>query len=794
MSQWKWAPSGAVIAMACLMAAPAMAQSEPAAEPAEVDVLIVTAQKREENLQDVPIVVTVVSGQQLEDAGVRDVKDLQILTPGLNVTSSTSEAQTSIRIRGVGTIGDNPGLESSVGTSVDGVHRARSGVAFGDLGELERVEVLKGPQGTLFGKNTSAGVINVITKEPEFEFGFNGELTVGDYGTRGIAASINGPIAGDKVAGRLYAAKRQRDGFYSVRTGAGPRTLKEDQDQDFWTVRGQLLFLPNDDLSLKAMIDYTERDEHCCVNVTTSVGATGAIIDALAADEGTLRPARPWRRVAYANREMVQQITDKGLSLQADWDITPDIALTSITAYRDWKAVQGSDIDYSSADIWYRPADGRTYSQIKVFSQELRLAGTTGPVDWLGGLYYSDEQLDTSAFTAFGTAYETYFGLLLSGGANPATVSLLTGRPFGTNFVAGEGPYDRHDHNSTGWAVFTNNTWHVTDSFDVTFGLRYTLDEKDVVSHYTNTVPAAACSAALVNPIPAAARSAICAPHTDPAFNDVTTRQSSSEERLGGTLKVTYRFNDNVMTYGSYASSHKSGGFNLDRSRITLGVIDPDTSFPAETVDAYEIGVKSNFFGNSLILNGAIFHQTFEDFQLNTYTGVSWLVASIPEVTSKGADVDLIWRTPLDGLNLTAGVTYAETQFGDFVPPAGISPRLPDARLSYAPLWSSSWSANWEGTVLGGLLLRASLSGKYTSAYNTGSNLDPRKIQDSMTLWNGRIGIGSEDDRWMLEAWAQNLTGKNYYQVVVDQPLQSGTYAAFLGAPMTAGVTLRIKF
>lgn len=790
MQEFKWTASFAVIAAACAMAAPAAAQDT---GPAEVETIIVTAQKREQNLQDVPIVVTVVSGQQLQDAGVRDVKDLQVLTPGLNVTSSTSEAQTSIRIRGVGTIGDNPGLESSVGTVIDGVYRARSGVAFGDLGELERVEVLKGPQGTLFGKNTSAGVINVITKAPEFDFEGTGELTLGNYGAVGVAGSVTGPIAGDQLAGRLYVAKRERDGFYNVRTGAGPRTLTDDADQNFYTIRGQLLFVPNDTLRLKFMADYTQRDEHCCVNVTTSVGATGALVDALAADEGTLRPADPWRRTAYSNRDTVQDITDRGVSLQADWDITPDVTLTSISAWRKWRAVQGTDIDYSSADIWYRPADGATFSEIESLSQEARLAGSTERLDWMVGGFYSDEKLRTSAFTALGAAYEPYFGLLLSAGANPAAVSLLTGLPFGTNFPAGEGAFDRHSHDSTGWALFTNNTYKVTDAFEVTFGLRYTSDEKEVYSRYRNTVPAAACAAALVRPIPAAARAAICAPHTDPAFDNVDTRQNGSEDRLGGTLKLSYRLNETVMGYLSYASSHKSGGFNLDRSRIAAGVIDPDTSFPAETVEAYEIGVKSNLLDNTVILNAAYFDQTFEDFQLNTYTGVSWLVESIPEVTSRGVDLDLLWRTPMDGLDLNVGVTYAETQFGSDIP-VTLSQRLSDARLAYAPLWSVSWGGSYEGAIGGGLILRASLSGKFTSEYNTGSNLDPRKIQDSMTIWNGRIGISTEDERWAIEAWAQNLTDVEYYQVVVDQPLQSGTYAAFLGNPRTAGVTLRAKF
>ncbi len=791
MKQALTTASWAVIAAACA-AAPAVAQ-----ESGTVAELVVTAQKREQNLQDVPIVVTTLPQRQLQDAGVRDIKDLQVLAPGLSVTSSTSEAQTSARIRGVGTIGDNPGLESSVGTVVDGVYRARSGVAFGDLGELERVEILKGPQGTLFGKNTSAGVINVLTKAPSFDFEAAGELTVGDHGALGVAGSVTGPIVADKLAGRLYAAKRERDGFADVHVGAGPRTRTDDTDQNYYTVRGQLLFTPTDSLSIKLLADYSDRDEHCCVNFVTVAGPTAALIDALAADEGVQRPPNPGARIANANRDMGSKITDQGVSAQLDWDISDGMALTSITAFRDWRAENGSDIDFSSADIWYRPADGSSFNEIKAFSQEVRLAGSTETVNWLIGAFYSDEDLKAAAATTFGTAYEPYFGLLLSaatGSPNPAFISQLTGLPFGTNFPAGAGPRDSYDHNSKGWALFTNNSWKVTEALELTLGLRYSDDEKTVRSHYTNSAPANACAAALARPLPAAARGAICAPHSDPAFNNVVTNQEQSEGRWSGTLKASYRFNEGVMAYASYAEGFKSGGFNLDRARLAAGVINPDTSFPAETVVSYELGVKTNTADYGLVANAALFHQTYENFQLNTYTGISWLVASIPEVISRGVDVDLMWRPPVEGLSFSGGVTYAETQFGDFAPPAGISPRLPNARLSYAPLWSAAGTVNYERPVNETLEFRASLSAKYTSEYNTGSNLDPLKSQPPLTLINARLVLASQDERWSAELWAQNLTDEDYNQVVVDQPLQTGTFATFLAPPRTYGVTLRGRF
>jgi outer membrane receptor protein involved in Fe transport len=785
----KGAASRAVLAFVCAGAAPAMAQTE----APEVEAVIVTAQKREQNLQDVPIVVNVVSGQQLQDAGVRDVKDLQVLTPGLSVTSSSGGAQTSIRIRGIGTIGDNAGLESSVGTVVDGVYRARSGVAFGDLGELERIEVLKGPQGTVFGKNTSAGVINVITKAPEFQFGGEGELLVGNHDQRAIAAGVTGPLS-ETVAARLYVAKRDRDGFYNVRNGAGPNSRKDNDDQDVFTIRGQALWEASEALTLRFMADYTERDEHCCLAVSTLLGPTTRLIDAVAADEGIAQPADPSQRLAYANRESAQKLKDKGVSLQADWELGDDLTLTSITAWRDWSNVQGNDIDFSSADLWSRPFDGQTFQKFEVFSQETRLAGRTGPLDWMVGAYYSDEQLDAKNFTPYGTAYETYFGLLLSGGTNPNAVSALTGLPAGTNFPAGQGPLDTYDHSNRGWALFTNNTWRITEDLEFTFGLRYSDDTKKVFSQYRNTVPGAACAAAIVRPIPAAARSALCAPGSDPAFNNVDTRQKLNEDRWGGTAKLSYRWSRELMTYVSFASSHKSGGFNLDRARLAPGVINTDTSFPAETVESWEIGAKSNLFENRLTLNAALFDQTFEDFQLNTFTGISFVVASVPKVTSKGVDLDMVWRTPIPGLTATGGVTYAVTQYGTFVPTPGVGARLPGSRMSYAPLWSASWSGAYERDLGSDLRLRASLSGRYTSAYNTGSNLDPNKVQEELTIWNGRIGVGSADELWTVELFAQNLTDEDYYQVVVDQPLQSGTFSAFMGAPRTWGVTLRSRF
>jgi iron complex outermembrane receptor protein len=343
-------------------------------EAATLDKIVVTAQKREEALQDVPVVVTALSGQALNDAGVRDVKDLQTLVPGLTVTSTQSEALTTARIRGIGTVGDNAGLESSVGIVIDGVYRPRNGVGFGDLGELERIEVLKGPQGTLFGKNTSAGVINVVTKRPTYQQTAEAELTVGNYGALGVSGSYSQGI-GDIAAFRVFGAKRKRDGFMDVNTGSGPRVDGEDYDQNYHTARFQLLLEPTDTLDILFTLDGSDRDENCCTGATIVRGPTAAILDALTpvpGDTGVSTVADPFARRAWSNRSTAQYIGDKGGSLQIDWDTGwfGNATLTSVTAQREWDSVNGLDFDFSTADLLYRnPEKSDNYSKFDTFSQ-----------------------------------------------------------------------------------------------------------------------------------------------------------------------------------------------------------------------------------------------------------------------------------------------------------------------------------------------------------------------------------------------------------------------------------------
>jgi len=272
------------------------------------------------------------------------------------------------------------------------------------------------------------------------------------------------------------------------------------------------------------------------------------------------------------------------------------------------------------------------------------------------------------------------------------------------------------------------------------------------------------------------------------------------------------------MTYGSFARGYKGGGFNLDRVQSSNGLssgsangILPvlDTSFAGEFVDSYELGAKTTWLDGNLLLNATLFHQEYENFQLNSFLGTSFVVRSIPEVTSQGLDAELMWQPKsIRGLMLQSGLMYADTTYGDtipggdFVSPTGALYKLPGGQMSFAPKWSGSASITYEWDV-GSLLARFNIGAKYVSEYNTGSDLDPEKMQGAYTVANARFGIGAQDQRWMLEFWGSNITDEEYVQVGFDGPLQNvspapnnpfNTFNAFLGAPRMYGMTLRVRY
>jgi iron complex outermembrane recepter protein len=585
--------------------------------------IVITAQGRRQILQDVPLAVTAVGGEQLQNSGANDIRQLNQLAPSLLVSSTGTEANGSARIRGIGTVGDNPGLESSVAVFIDGVYRSRSGIGLNELGEVERIEVLRGPQGTLFGRNASAGLIHVITRRPEFdEFGGYAELTYGNYDQIRAAGAINVPL-GTTLAGRLDAVYSRRDGFYRVASPSGT-TESRVNDRDRIFVRGQLLFEPNDALSFRLIADYTNRDESCCGAVyldratTPTIGnlnnpANPILVGGVVNPEGNniinvLRDlgqplagfSNPYSRTIYVspNRSYRGETEDMGISLEANWDLGA-ATLTSITAYRDYESGQPGDIDYSAVDILYRSAPG-VVRHFQTFSQELRLHGTTlgGHLDWLVGAYFADEDLTLTDNLRFGNQYGRFATCrIVSGGAlaglySPGSPGCLAARPaaFGAASPAIYAGFDRLDaindrgstqdvysQNSRNYAFFTHNIFHITDQLDFTAGFRYTNERKRFAATFGNDNAAclaqqAALGPFLANPALAAVAGGLiglsCQGNSTSELNGVSISDRRSEDEWTGTGVLSFRPNNDLLLYASYSRGYKAGGFNLDRSAL----------------------------------------------------------------------------------------------------------------------------------------------------------------------------------------------------------------------------------
>lgn len=519
--------------------------------------IIVTAQGREQILQDVPISVNVVTAENLQNSGATDIRALNQLAPSLLVSSTGSESNGSARIRGIGTVGDNPGLESSVAVFIDGVYRSRTGIGLNELGEIERVEVLRGPQGTLFGRNASAGILNIVSKKPNLNrMEAYGEATYGNYDFLRIGGGLTGPIGESGLGYRLDGVYVQRDGFLKVDNPSGG-TEERLNDRDRYFVRGQLSYEPSSDLEIRLIGDYSKRNESCCgavyletretIDPTPGVpgdyayAPTNRIVNILRALGETFpnsidgNPYRqdPYNRVASVTpgRTYRNDTEDYGISGQIDWDAGIG-TLTSITAYRGYKAGGAGDVDYSRADILYRADDGNNFRKFETFSQELRLQGSAfdNKLDWLVGAYYANEDLQVADNTRFGTQYGAFAACRIVSGVNPALVSpteagcistapaaptvpvplravlrgqLVTLAGGGATGVARADAIlaglDRlstvndvgdiradYFQDSSNYAFFTHNIFNVTDRLSLTLGLRYTHESKKFSADFNN--------------------------------------------------------------------------------------------------------------------------------------------------------------------------------------------------------------------------------------------------------------------------------------------------------------------
>lgn len=588
------------------------------------NVIIVTAQGRQQALADVPVAISAINSETLINSGANDIRQLNQVAPSLLVSSTGSEANGSARIRGIGTVGDNPGLESSVPVFIDGVYRSRSGIGLNELGEIDRVEVQRGPQGTLGGRNSSAGLISIFSKKPEFTFGGTAEATVGNYDFMRLGGSITGPLT-ENLAARVDGIYVRREGFY---TDLVNNTEINDRDRIF--LRGQLLFEPTDALSIRLIADYTYRDEKCCAatyvdaSVTPSIGNLNNpsnpltplqqngnniinVLRDLGQDIGAFNQGFSRNVSVSPGRSFAGVTKDYGFSGQIDYDFGW-ATLTSITAYREYRSGQASDTDYGTVDILYRAESDEAYRQFHTFTQEIRLQGEAfdGKLDWLVGGFFANEKLTVRDNLRFGRQYGRFASCrVVSGGGLAGFYSptgqgclnatgrgaIAAGAATGGSTALGAallGGIDRLDtlndrgstiddyrQDGTNWALFTHNIIDITDRLSLTVGLRYTKDEKDFSALFGNdNTVCTAQQTALVPFLPTLGATAgaliglACQGNSTAELNGVRINDNRTEDEWTGTGILSWKATDDLLLYASFARGYKAGGFNLDRSAL----------------------------------------------------------------------------------------------------------------------------------------------------------------------------------------------------------------------------------
>lgn len=459
-------------------------------EAADEDVIIVTATKREQTLQEVPVAVTVTSAADIQKAQVRDLSDLQTLAPTLRVTQLQSSANTNFVIRGFGNGANNAGIEPSVGVFIDGVYRSRSASAIGDLPNLQRIEVLRGPQSTLFGKNASAGVISIITAAPKFEFGGSAELSYGNYNAIIAKADITGPIS-DNIAFSIAGNFNKRDG-YARDLGLNSKV----NERNRYGTRGQLLIQASDDFTVRIIGDYDRINEECCVaaNVRSNPALTPLLN--LLAGGPAIDADNPYSYKVYTNVPSENRINNYGGSVQMDYDIG-NISLTSISAYRGVDSYSNQDSDFTAAELLQKNIND---TGIRTFTQELRIASDfDGPVNFLLGGYYFNEKIKVQNDIEYGADFRAYGNALVqaaSGGALSFvtlenTFGALEGNPAkyaGQFFKQGQGyPSETYSLKDNSVSIFGTVDFEVTDKLTLTGGFNYTRDKKRFSANLLST-------------------------------------------------------------------------------------------------------------------------------------------------------------------------------------------------------------------------------------------------------------------------------------------------------------------
>lgn len=766
---------------AAALCQPAFAQETAPVQAAEKDTggidIVVTAQKREENLQNVPLSVSVIGGDAIAAQGGVNLENAQYLVPSLNFRKSGTSLNQALFLRGVGTINFSIAAEPSVAAVIDGVVLSRAGEGFGDLVDIDRVEVLRGPQGTLFGKNASAGVVSMVSKRPEDTLGGTAEASYFDASEYRARATINIPL-GDNVRSRFT-------GFYSEYDG-NLRNIALDRKVNgykHYGVRGAIEADLSDAVTVILRGDWRKANDDCCAEVIGTVPTNAAA----AALSGTNISGDETRRV---NQNLLTQTKEEswGVSMQIDAELGNQI-ITSITAYRNWDNTEIRDGDWLD-----RPYVGLNQlhdigpQTSKTFSQELRLSSPTGNFfEYVAGLYYSraesQRQFTRDVITCSASTLPAVTPGLIPCSTTPG-VSTTT-NPFGTT-----------DYGSvfTNMAAFGQVTLNVSDRFRAIGGIRYTADQLDGNILRTTRLAGAGVNGNFDAGV-----------YNNGAGGGVSNGQPVNlkvvNDNWSGKAALQYDITDDTMGYASYTRGYKGPAYNLFFNLNTsgAGVIAP------ETVDAYEVGLKNSLFGNRLILNLTGFYAKYNNYQANNPDLVAGVVVTrltnAGTVSTRGVELDMVYQ-PSRAFTLSGGLAYTDAKVDEFRLPPGAteSQRVPNGtRLSNAPKWKGSLGATYKIETGGFANIELGAQGSYQSSQLY--ELSPNAAVRAATTVKGygvvdvSAGLVAQDNGWSVRAQVKNLLDQSFASSIVSGG-PGGSYRFIIPreADRYFGVTAKVNF
>jgi len=782
--------------LALAVAAVISASASTASYGQMLEEVIVTAQKRDQSLQDVPIAVSAFSAAMLEKTGVKDMFDLQNNAPSLIVGQTQTAGTTTFSIRGIFTSSQNFGLEPSVGLYVDGVYRARQGSMINNMVDVASVEVLRGPQGTLFGRNSPAGAIQINSAEPDFEGSGFIEATAGDYGLFGASGAKSFTLIEDVLAVRATGFYMERDGYLDW---IGPDGVTEDEainDKDRWGGRLQALYTPTDDLTLRLILDHSELDEICC-------GAGSWKSNRTPLDGGTLPPPfNPFPNgptdqfvddiggtvltnddfydyKVTAGRKPSSANEDDGVTLQADWDAGPFL-VTSITGYRTHDAQDDADILFLNLDGAFRTND----AEQSQFTQELRFTGDGERFNYVAGLYYYYQELDNDRSTTVGKD----------------TTAIVLGPLFPPNlFIAGDGSRDINEQEHESYAIFGQGDFNITDTLVLTAGLRWTYEDKKVSNTFTQDFP-------LEGGTPGDNAGFLSFPPLTPTPD---LEEDFDDDQITGTIKLSWFVTDDIMLYGSYGTGYKSGGVNTDRISPTIPIL-----FDAEESEAFELGMKAEFPDQALRANVAVHMTNTDDLQTISFQGGGFALTNAGTAETYGLEADISWL-PTQNTTLTFAYAYNHGEYADFEegpcwtgevwhtgqPDPGDPDPLASGNCDRS---GGDIAGNPENVIVGSVnqdfQLSDAISGFVYAEYSwtdermTDVNNDPEKYDGSYGLFNMRAGVRYEPWDTAISFWGRNLTDEEFTTTIADSPAQTGRYNGYYSEPLTWGVSVRKDF